>query len=816
MNRKSRAAFRASVVAAVFLLNAALSPWAADAQPRRAASRRAARADAARADADLAALVNPFVGTGNSPLPDYLGGNASGNTFPGATLPFGMVQFSPDTDKSFGPEDRGSYAYHHDRIRGFSLTHLSGPGCPIFGDVPIMPVAGSVKASPATSPGDYVAKFSHERESASPGFYEVALDTGVKASLTATLRTGFGVFAFPAGSPATLLFNVGRNATGVQEGEWRVEGDRLLSGSVSSGGFCGARNRYVVYFAAEFDRPFNSFGVWEGGRVLPNVSPVKGKQAGGFVTFDASPANAVRMKVGVSYVSAENARLNLRAENAGWDFDAVRAAARGRWDDALARLVARGGTLEQRRVFYTALYHALLHPTTFSDANGEYAGYDERVRRTTAGRVQYTNFSGWDIYRSQIPLVALLFPEEAGDMMQSLVNAAEQGGGLPLWPVANDESGAMVGDPATASIASAYALGARNFDARAALRAMIRNATDPEAKSRSYPARSALADYIRYGYIPMEQKGLRGSPSVALEYQTADFALAQFARSQGDLKTHREMMRRAQRWTRLLDPQTKYIRGRWRDGSWLPGFDFKAMLYRPELPWRYDSHKSYVEGNAAQYTWMIPHNMRGLFERIGGNDVVIKRLDDFFKEFNAGPDRPHFFIGNEPVFPVPWAYNYAGQPWKTQAVTRRVLTELFADTPGGLPGNDDLGATSSWIVFAAVGMYPSVPGVGGFSLNSPLFPEIDVRMGRTGRALRIVGDGARAEAPYVQELWLDGRPHESTWLSFDKFERGATLRFKLGDKPNTNWATRPAAAPPSFPEGAEDARTRPAQSTRRP
>ncbi|HEX8502913.1 MAG TPA: GH92 family glycosyl hydrolase [Pyrinomonadaceae bacterium] len=801
MDSKAKAALRASLVAAAFIFNAALAPVGADAQRRRAAAAPPPPAT----DADLASFVNPFVGTGNSPLPDYLGGNASGNTFPGATLPFGMVQFSPDTERGFGPDYRGSYVYDDRAVRGFSLTHLSGPGCPIFGDVPFMPVAGGVKTSPAADPGAYASKFSHERETASPGFYEVELDSGVRVSLTATTRTGFGVFAFPAGSPATLLVNVGRNATGVQEAEWRVEGDRQMSGSVAGGGFCGARNRYVLYFAAEFDRPFASFGIWEGERVLPGVSPAKGRQnTGGFVTFDPSRGGVVRMKVGVSYVSAENARLNLRAENGGWDFGAVRAAARARWNDALSRLEARGGTANERRVFYTALYHALLHPTTFGDSNGEYLGFDERVHRSP-GHTQYSNFSGWDVYRSQIPLVALLFPEEASDMMQSLVNAAEQGGGLPLWPVANDESGAMVGDPSTASIASAYALGARGFDARAALRVMIRNATDPGARSRSYPARSALADYLKLGYIPMEQKGLRGSPSVALEYETADFALAQFAKARGDAKTHGEMMRRAQWWTRLFDPENRYIRGRWRDGSWLPGFDFKAMLYKPELPWRYDSHKSYVEGNAAQYTWMIPHNMRGLFDRIGGNDAAVKRLDSFFTEFNAGPDRPYFFIGNEPVFPVPWAYNYAGRPWKTQALTRRVLTELFTDTPGGIPGNDDLGATSSWVVFAALGMYPSVPGVGGFSLNSPLFPEVDVRMGRAGRVLKVVAEGASARAPYVQGLRLDGRAYESTWLPFERFERGATLSFKLGPEPNTRWATRPEAAPPSFNEGMEAA-----------
>jgi predicted alpha-1,2-mannosidase len=331
---------------------------------------------------------------------------------------------------------------------------------------------------------------------------------------------------------------------------------------------------------------------------------------------------------------------------------------------------------------------------------------------------------------------------------------------------------------------------------------MIKGATDPETKSKSYPQRPGLADFLKYGYVPMEQKGLRGSPSVALEYETADFALAQFARAHGDTATYREMMRRAQLWTKIFDPQTRYIRGRWRDGSWLPGFDFERQVYDPKLPWRPESHKSYVEGNAVQYTWMIPHNMRALIDRIGGNDVAIKRLDSFFTEFNAGPNRPYFFIGNEPVFPVPWAYNYLGAPWKTQAITRRVLLELFTPDPGGIPGNDDLGATSSWIVFSAIGLYPIIPGVGGFSINSPLFPSITIRL-KDGKQLKIIGEGASATTPYVQELRLNGRPYKRTWLPIESIAPGATLRFKLSHTPNTRWATDPQAAPPSFNEGME-------------
>lgn len=750
--------------------------------------------------ADLTQYVNPFIGTGNSPLPDYLGGNSSGNTFPGVTMPFGMIQWSPDTEKGFGENERGSYLYHDTAIRGFSLTHLSGPGCPVFGDVPFMPHVGKL----ASDPNLYTAKFSHATEKAAPGFYEVNLESGVKVSLTATTRTGLGVFTYPANSDATMLINTGRNASGVSAAEAQADGDRRVSGAIESGGFCGSRNKYRLYFVAEFDRPFTATGTWQDGKITPDARAIKGaKNNGMYVSFDTSSNREVRMKVGISYVSVANAESNLRLENPRWDFDEVKAQANVRWNDALRRAEVEGGTLAEKQVYYSALYHALLHPNVFSDANNQYMGFDNKVH-TEKNRTQYTNFSGWDIYRSEMPLIALLFPKEASDMSQSLVVDAEHGGGLPIWSVANDDSGAMYGDPSVPIIASSYALGARNFDKRAALKAMIKGATDPNAKSKTYEQRKGLAEYIERGYIPMEQKGLRGSPSVALEYMIADFSLAQFAKSQGDMNTYREMMRRAQKWIVLFDPEHKYIRGRWADGSWLPGFDFKAMLYKKELPWRPESHKSYVEGNAVQYTWMIPHNMRGLFDRIGGNEAVIKRLDDFFTELNAGPDRPYFFIGNEPVFAVPWAYNFAGAPYKTQAITRRILTELFTAEPGGLPGNDDLGATSAWVVFAGLGLYPAIPGIGGFTLNSPLFPRAKLRLKDGTTELKIMGRNASAKTFYVQELRLNGKPFNSTWLPFEAIQNGGSLDFTLGNTPNKKWASEPAAAPPSYNQGMSD------------
>lgn len=792
-------------ICALVLIAVLSSVYSFGAAARPAQSRSAAKRSRSRQQSDPAQYVNPFIGTANSPLPDLLGGNGSGNTFPGATMPFGMIQWSPDTEKGFGKDERGSYLYADTRIRGFSLTHLSGPGCPVFGDVPIMPVIGPIEKSPATEPEAYYASFSHAKEKASPGSYEVSLENGVGVKLAVTERTGLGVFTYPPSSEAGLIINTGRNGSGVTDASVRFTGGNTLSGWISSAGFCGARNKYRLYFAVESDHPFVAFGGWKDGIVYRGLRDVKGAQSAAFVSFDTTQNTTVKLKVGISYVSEGNARSNLQAENRGWDFEAVRRSARERWNDALNRIEVSGGSVGEKQVFYTALYHTMLHPNVFSDASGEYLGFDDRPHMLARGRKHYTNFSGWDIYRSESPLIALLFPGEASDMAQSLVTDAEQGGGLPIWPVANDESGAMYGDPSVPIIASTYALGARDFDTRAALKAMIKGATDPETKSKTYPQRPGLADFLKYGYVPMEQKGLRGSPSVALEYETADFALAQFARAQGDVATYREMMRRSQLWTKIFDPETRYIRGRWRDGSWLPGFDFERQVYDPRLPWRPESHKSYVEGNAVQYTWMIPHNMRALIDRIGGNEAAVKRLDSFFTEFNAGPNRPYFFIGNEPVFPVPWAYNYLGAAWKTQAITRRVLLELFTPDPGGIPGNDDLGATSSWVVFGAIGLYPIIPGVGGFSLNSPLFPSITIRL-KDGKQLKIIGEGATATAPYVEELRLNGRPYNSTWLPYERIAPGATLRFKLGRTPNQRWASEAQAAPPSFNEGMEDAR----------
>jgi predicted alpha-1,2-mannosidase len=752
-------------------------------QPAVCAPRSVKSKPEGEAIAGFAKYVNPFIGTAGADM---------ANTFPGAALPLGMIQWSPDTLRGFAPNgfSQGSYVYSDDQIRGFSLTHLSGPGCRVMGDVPIIPFPGAVITSPAMAPAVYLEKFSHANEKASPGFYSVVFNNGTRVQLTVTARSGIGDFVFPRAHRSSLLFDVGRNATSVRTATIEITGQNEIAGSVSTGGFCGPkRGKYTLYFAAEFNRPFTRFGTWKAASVNARRRSVTGPQTGGFVEFDTTIDRNVEMKVALSYVSVANAWKNLAKEIPGWNFNSVHQAALRRWNHDLGLITVKGGTANEKRVFYTALYHALLHPNVFNDVNGQYIGFDDRIHVAKGFQV-YTNISGWGVYRGEAQLLAMLLPVQTSNIVKSLVLDEQQGGGLPLWPLANSEDCAMVGNPSPPIIADAYAFGARDFDTRSALQAMLRGATQPGAKSQSCPEWDSLETYLKRGYLGPDDPGQRGpsGPSQMLEFTTTDFTIAQFARAVGDRAVYRAFMKRAQFWRNIFDPKTGYIAPRRKDGSFIP-INPASNLY-------------YVEGNAAQYSWLVPYNLRALFSLMGGNERVVERLNRFFSELNAGDTKPYAWMGNEPCFPIPWAYDWAGAPWRTQAVTRRIELELFNSRPDGEPGNDDLGAMSAWYVFAALGGYPVIPGVGGLALSSPLFPKATVHLGN-GKAVEIDGENASAQDAYVEGLRVNGQPFDRTWISYRLLSRGATLRFKLGSSPNKRWAARPGDAPPSFSEGME-------------
>jgi predicted alpha-1,2-mannosidase len=743
--------------------------------------------------ADPAALVDPFIGTGS-------GGPVVGevDTFPGATVPFGMVAWSPDTPRK---PAGGGYSYDDHEITGFSLTHLSGVGCATGGDLPFLPVTGDLPADP----GAATLAFDHADETASPGGYAVTAG-GIRTELTVTARSGLARLAYPRTDQARLLVKVANSQNGSAGATFSTVGDREITGSVTSGRFCGQPNSYTVHFVARFNRPFIASGVWgaTGGapvsqgsavaagpasrRTLTAAEPV----AGGYVTFDTRDNPAVAVQIGLSYVDIDGARANLRAEATTWDVQRQRANARRAWNRQLGKVRIGGRSPDQRRQFYTALYHAMVGPNLFSDADGRYRGFDDAVH--TTARPQYANFSGWDVYRSQIPLLALLAPDETADMMASLLRDADQGGWLPKWPVANGYTGVMNGDAADPMLAGAYAFGARNFDVRHAVDLMVRGAeaTGPPGQGW-YVERPSQVPYLRQGYVPNTQSTsispLPNGASETLEYAVADFAIGRLAAATGRPQLAQRFHARSQNWANLFDTATGYIRPRDADGAFPPGSAVAAGTGFGQ--------SGFQEGNAAQYTWMVPQNLRALADGIGGDAAAVRRLDEYFTSLNVGPNDPHHWQGNEPTFGTPWVYNTLGQPWKTQATVRRIMTELYHPTPGGEPGNDDVGALSSWYVWSALGLYPQTPGVPMFVVGSPLFASATVDAG-PGRRIEI--NAAGAGSTFVRSLRVNGRPTGHTWLPLA--DRGVTrLDFRLGDTPNTAWGTGRGDAPASFGAG---------------
>lgn len=716
---------------------------------------------------DPAAWVNPFVGTRPGGADQGTGGGA-GNTFPGAVAPFGMVQWSPDTVKA----QHGGYFYDDNQLKGFSLTHLSGAGCDTYEDLPFVPVAGQVTTSPAIDPSRYYLPFSHANEQASPGRYQVKLDSGVNVELTATQRTGAGRFTYPAGSTATMLINAAGSVMGTDDA--RIDlGKDTISGWASSGRFCGTDSHYRVYFYAQFDTPFTASGTWRNGAVTPDT--VSGPGTGAWVTFPNLTGTTVNVRVGLSFVSVDGAAANLRAERADTSFDAIAAAARKSWNDRLGRIRLDGGTDDQRRTFYTALYHAFIQPNVFSDADGRYLGFDGRVRIAERGHARYTNFSGWDIYRSEIQLLALLAPKETSDIARSMIAYAQQGGSWDRWTVANDYTGVMNGDPYHIIVSTAYAFGAKDFDADEALLLMLKGAT--QTTSQGYVERPGLADYLDLGYVP-------GAGADTLEYTSADFSIAQLAQRLGDTATYQTFMRRAQYWQNLYNPVSGYLQPRSADGSF-------AAPYDPASP------TGWVEGNGAQYSWMVPYDVAGLITAFGGNQAVVGRLDTFFQQLNAGTREPYAFLGNEPALQTPWLYDFAGAPAKTQALVRQVREELYNPRPEGLVGNDDLGEMSSWYVWSALGLYPEIPGRAELVLGSPLFDKAVITTG-AGKTITVNGGG---DGPYVTGLKVNGVATTRTWLPEDFVTSGGTLDFTLSATPDTTWGTGAGDAPPSFRDG---------------
>ncbi|MEE6175434.1 GH92 family glycosyl hydrolase [Mycobacterium sp. 050134] len=729
--------------------------------------------------------VDTLIGTGT-------GGEIVGeiNNFPGASVPFGMVQYSPDT-----VNDYAGYSYGNPHSTGFSMTHAS-VGCAAFGDISMLPTTADIGSQPWNA-WETIAH--DDSEQGVPGFYTVRFpDTGVTAELTATTRTGVGRFSYPHnGRPALFHVRAGASLAGNSRAAMQIGDDNTtITGWATSGGFCGKRNTYTVYFAMTFSQPFVSYGAWDGYGVFAGARTAVSPYSGGYVSFP--PGSAVEVRTALSYVSIEGARANLAAES-GPTFDGVRDAAVSQWNTALSRIRVAGRNADNLATFYTSLYRSLLHPNTFNDADGRYIGFDGVTHTVAAGHTQYANFSDWDTYRCLAALQALLYPERAADMAQSLVNDAEQSGALPRWAFANAATGEMTGDNVVPLIANFYAFGARDFDTGTALRYMVDAAEHGGVGLNGYVERPGIDTYLALGYAPQSaafrtDARIAGA-SITLEWSVDDFAISRFAGSLGDAATAAAFQDRSQYWQNLFNPSTHYVSprnattGLFRPG---PGFVQSRLGFGQD---------GFDEGNAEQYVWWVPHNVAGLVTALGGRAAVAGRLDRFTKKLNVGPGEPYLWAGNEPGFAVPWLYNYVGQPWKTQYTVDRVRG-LFAPTPDGEPGNDDLGALSSWYVWAALGLYPSTPGTPILSVSAPLFDRAVIAL-PGGRSIRMSAPGASGphHLRYVSGLSVDGRPTEHTWLPESVIGTGADLTFSLAAYPDKVWGTAESSAPPSFGAG---------------
>jgi predicted alpha-1,2-mannosidase len=725
-------------------------------------------------------FVDPFIGT-----------SEGGNTFPGATVPSGMVQWSPDTTAD------GWYQYKDKTLRGFSLTHISGAGCSIYADVPVLGFVGPVEDS-GRNAAEMVSGFRHENEVASPGYYSVITEDGIKTELTASERSGMARFTYPQGRLRTILIKASESANVKNPGrahdetEVQLRPDGSVVGRVESGGFCGSQDGYTLYFALALNGPAQSHGSWTE-VLLPGATSAKGHRAGVYVTFPSGD-EPILLKAGISFVSVENAEANLRAEINGWSFDAVRKQARDQWETVFARASVAGGTPDELRIYYTALYHSFLSPNLFNDTNGDYIGFDGKVHRLGPGEAQYANFSDWDIYRNTIQLQAWLEPEQTSQKLESLVRDAEQSGWLPRWPVADDVTYVMGGDSPANVIASGYAFGARSFDTAGALKFMVHAATAPGTGPHGGSERPYLDEYLKSGYIAVGTDGPRESAaSISLEYASADFATSRFADALGDHDDASLLLKHSSSWRCIFDPESRLIRPRMADGTFVTGWDPDHMQPRHHN-WDTMNQFGFEEGSSLQYSLMIPFDYADVLAAMGGDQLVLPRLEKFFTT-TTGWGVPGFTVGNEPDFCTPYVYLWTSQPWKVAEVVDRTRREAFHTGSAGLPGNDDLGATSGVYLWSALGLYPVMPGLGAVALGSPLFKHALLEIAG-GKKLDITRSG---DGIYVQSVRLNGQPLNSAWLSLDRLtSRSNRLEFVMGPAPNKEWANRNEDRPPSF------------------
>ncbi|MEG3791570.1 GH92 family glycosyl hydrolase [Lysobacter sp. CCNWLW3] len=744
------------------------------------------------------AAVDPFIGTGGE-----------GHTFPGAVVPFGMVQLSPDTQIKPRKEAYGwaaGYRYDDTGIVGFSHTHFSGTGHSDLGDVLLMPIAGEVKLERGEDgkPGSgYRSRFRHDDEVAQPGYYAVTLDDyQVRAELTATERVGVHRYSFPKGQPAHVLIDL-RTSLYDYPGKvlWsrlRLRPDGTVTGFRETRGWAPGRQ---LYFAMRFSRPLSGHQfhdteqdvIYKGFPPPAEKTPalraqIEGRQLVGAFDFADAPGQSLVVKVAISPVSEDSAIANLDAEVPGWDFDGVRAQARASWTQALSA-VDLDAPEPMRKSFYTALYHTLMGPSLFMDSDGRYRGPDNAVHQAQGYR-HHSTFSLWDTYRALHPLLTLVQPEQRNsDFVNSLLASRRESpyGVLPVWAFHGQETWCMVGYHAVPVIADAYMKGIRGYDADEALQAMVASA--------SYGPYDGIAQYMELGYVPIDEEGEAASKT--LEYAYDDWTIARMAGAMGRKDIAAAFGKRAGNWKHAFDAKTGFMRARKRDGSFREPFDPTVSGYGSD----------YTEGNAWQYSWYVPQDVAGLTAALGGDAKLVDKLDQVFdakvdpKVFAHMEDITGligwYAHGNEPSHHVAYLYAYAGQPWRTQERLKQIMATQYAPRPDGLAGNDDLGQMSAWYVFTALGFYPVAPASNEYVIGRPFVPRATLSL-PNGKRFSVIADGLDQAHTYIGRATLNGQPLDRAYLRHDEILAGGELRFTMQAQPDKAWATDPKQRPYSM------------------
>jgi predicted alpha-1,2-mannosidase len=739
----------------------------------------------------LIEYVNPFIGTGDH-----------GHTFPAASLPGGLVQLGPDTDIK-GWDWCSGYHYSDSSIMGFSHLHRSGMGAGDWGDVMVMPATGKLKIQPGdkNTPGaGYRSRFSHNEEEACPGYYAVRLkDYDINAELTVTPRTGLHRYTFPESDSAHILIDLKHGIHDSCTNAYvKITGDREIEGWRSSTGFIKG---HKVYFFAQFSKPFSSYGTWNILKINQGSKEESGNQIGVFVNYITSAGEQIELRVGISYTGIDQARLNLLSETAERKFNRIREEAGKLWESELGKIkvefdrnIDRNYKIDRLVTFYSALYHSLIFPALYCDADGKYTGIDDQVY-TAKGFGYSSDFSLWDTFRAEMPLLALIRPDRSRDAICTMISQYEQGGWLPTpQQFGNSYTNDMIGDHPAVVILDAYRKGIKDFDIVKAWEAVKKNAMETPEGHRSR-GRVGLKYYLKYGYLPYDK--VNQSVSRTLEYAFNDWCIAMLAKSLGRSDDYDLFIRRAMNYRNVIDTASGLARPRDSTGKWLSPFNPTFIGNGKE--------RHYTEANAWQYTWFVPHDINGLIELEGGREKFVSKLDTLFtmsSEIQSTVSDVTGLIGqyahgNEPSHHTLYLYDYAGVPWKTQSMVRKVMDDLYNSGPSGLCGNEDMGQMSAWFVFSAMGFYPVTPGQNTYAIGSPVFSKVTISPGKT-RKFVIKAENNSAKNKYIRSATLNSEPYDKPWFSQSDLKEGGILLLKMGPEPNRDWGSAPDAAPPSM------------------